>query len=149
MVKKSKEMELAQELLLKTFSFLENDYLYVPKFCVIDSAVFLEYGKLEYTNEIKKRIIDISYTKGSIDGEIKYTFSLSIVRNPYSSLGDMIALNNFLASKNSDFDTRIYGEFEIHKVESILRKIADVLYTDLEDVIDGNVWYETYYPKKD
>lgn len=146
---KSKEMEIAKELVLKIFRFLEKDYLYTPQFEIKGSAVFLEYASIEYINKSKKRSIDISYTKGEVYGEIKYTFSLGVVRTPYIASGDMISLSNYLDSKNQNFNTSITAKFNSQEAENILKEMARVLRSELSNVIDGSVWYETYYPRKD
>lgn len=141
--------DIVMKLILKEFSFLEEDYLYSYCFSKDTSQAFLENLNVEYSNEVKRRKIRIGYTKINVSGEIKFTFSLSITRIPYSGVNDFFSLSNYLQSMNKDFSTSVTNDFNEFKAEEILVRISNALKDYAIDIIDGSNWLETFYPRKD
>ena len=79
MVQRSnKAMEISKQIILKTFSFLEEEYYYTPVAREEESNIFMESLDLEYINNIRRRSISISYTKGKLSDDLKFTYTASI-----------------------------------------------------------------------
>jgi hypothetical protein len=146
---KSHNMEIAKGLILKTFHFLEDQYSYTPVCKVSDDKTFIESFDVEYVNEIKRRKIRISYIKGKVYSEIKYTFNLSITRMPYVGNEDFFSLSNYLQSVDKDFPASVVGEFDEREAENKLILIANALKGHALDIISGEIWLNNYYPRKD
>jgi hypothetical protein len=134
--------------ILNTFSFLERDYLYSPEISETSSNVFDESLDIEYVNKAKRRTVTVSYTR-KVDEEVKHTFSVSIVRSPYTNVEDFFSLSNYLNSIGKDFDTKMLDDFNIVSAEVILEKIAGALKYYCDQIIEGELWLENYYPRKD
>src|SRR5688572_11363549 len=100
---KSHNMQLAKNLILQVFFFLEEQYFYNTVLEAIDDRTFIECLDVEYINEIKRRKIRVSYIKSKVYNEVKYTFNGSITRIPYIGNEDFFSLSNYLKSKNKDF----------------------------------------------
>ena len=145
----SSKIEIIKKEILEVFNFLEEEYYYKPEFKVEESEVFIESLEVEYTNEIRRRNIIISYTKGKVYNEIKYTFGASITRIPDAGNEDFFSLSNYLESIGKDFDTSLVDTFDEVKARKIIKRIADVLKEYVSDIIEGRIWLETYYPRKD
>ena len=146
---KSRRMESVKNLILQEFYFLEEQYFYVPACRLEDGTTFIESLNVEYVNEIKRRKIRISYTKSNVYNEIKYTFNGSITRIPYVGNEDFFSLSNYLQSINKDFSTSLVNDFMEGEAKKILTQIAFALKKYALDIIEGNEWLETYYPRKD
>lgn len=142
-------MEVAKNIILKVFHFLEEQYYYTPACKVEDDSTFIESLDVEYINEIKRRKIRISYTKTRVYNEIKYTFSGSITRIPYVGVEDFFSLSNYLQSIDKDFSTSLVNDFNEVEAGKILAQIAAALKEYTLGIIDGKVWLDTYYPRKD
>lgn len=139
---------IIKPLIIKAFRFLENEY-YVPEFQIEESSVFIEMVKVQYVNKILRREINIGFTQGRVFEQIVFTFNVSISRIPYSGIEDFYSLSNYLQSLEKDFETNIYGAFDFDSAEEILNKLADSLKTYAWDIVNGNIWLEKYYPRKD
>lgn len=142
-------MDFAKNIILKVFNFLEEQYSYTPVCKVEDDNTFIESFDVEYINEIRRRKIRISYTKGKVYYEIKYTFTGSITRIPYEGNEDFFSISNYLQSMSKDFSTSLVNHFNEAEAENILTKIAIALKKHALRIIEGNEWLETYYPRKD
>ena len=140
-------IEIAKKLIIKNFSFLEeNGYKYTCKFD--DDPTFIESLYVKYINTLKNREITISYHQGKVYEDIKYSFGASITRMPYSDpLKDFFALNIYLDSIGLDFITSLVNHFDEAEANEILQKIAQALKTHAGDIIDCAAWEEGYYPK--
>ena len=143
------KIEIVRNLILKTFRFLEDQYFYTPVYKKEDDNIFMESLEIEYINEIKQRKVAISYTKGNLHKEIRYTFTLSITRIPYKNPEDFFSLDNYLKSKGRFFSTSIVNDFNETEIENILNRIAVSLKEQLLSIITGNEWLTSYYPRKD
>jgi len=128
---------------------LEDQYFYTPVYKKEDDNIFMESLEIEYINEIKQRKVAISYTKGNLHKEIRYTFTLSITRIPYKNPEDFFSLDNYLKSKGRFFSTSIVNDFNETEIENILNRIAVSLKEQLLSIITGNEWLTSYYPRKD
>ncbi len=146
---KSHSMEVAKSLILKIFKFLEDQYFYIPTYRVEDDATFLEYLNVEYINEVRCRKIRIGYTKAQVYNEVKYTFSCSIIRMPYSDVEDYFSLSNYLQSQGKDFSTSLINTFNESHAEKILIQIAFTLKQNALEIMRGNDWLKSYYTRKD
>ncbi|HET9056049.1 MAG TPA: hypothetical protein VFN30_04290 [Chitinophagaceae bacterium] len=146
---KNHRIEIVKNIILQVFSFLEEQYLYTPKCKVEGDDIFIESFEVEYVHETKRRKIAVSYTKSQVYSEIKYTFSVSITRIPYSGVEDFFSLSNYLQSNGKDFSSSLINDFSEAEAEMILRKIAAALKEHVLEIIDGTEWLETYYPRKD
>ena len=142
-------MEVAKNIILKIFRFLEEHYYYTPVCRVQDGSTFIESLDVEYINETKRRKIRISYTKTRVYNEIKYTFSGSITRIPYAGVEDFFSLSNYLQSIGKYFSTSLVNDLNESDAENILIQIAVALKEHALHIIDGKEWIETYYPRKD
>ena len=142
-------MEIAKNLILKVFRFLEDQYLLTSCYKVENDPTFIEYLNVEYVDEIKRRKIRIGYTKGEVYNEIKYTFSSSITRIPYSGVEDYFSLSQYLQSIGKDFSTSLVNHFDETEAQNILVQIVTALKEHALDIIDGKKWLESYYPRKD
>ena len=145
----SSKIEIIKETILKAFNFLEEEYFYRYESRVEVSDTFIESLEVEYTSEIRRRNIIISYTKGKVNDEIKYTFNASITRIPYVGSEDFFSLSNYLQSIGKDFNTSLINKLDEVKAKTIIKRIADVIKEHALDIIEGSVWLETYYPRKD
>lgn len=142
-------IEIVKNLILKTFHFLEDQYFYTPVYKAEDDSMFMESLEIEYVNENKQRKVAISYTKGNLHKEIRYTFTLSITRIPYINPEDFFSLDNYLKSKGRFFSTSLVTDFNETEAENILKQIAASLKEHALYIIDGKEWLATYYPRKD
>jgi hypothetical protein len=138
-----------KEEILSSFSFLEKEYNYSVIFKEIENSVFLESFEFEYSNEILRREITLSYSKGLVDDIIRHTFALTIVRLPYVGVGDFFVLDNYLKFKGIKTISNIDNELEIYKVRTVLNEIANLIKSNVLEVINGECWYEKFYPKVD
>jgi hypothetical protein len=91
----------------------------------------------------------LSYTKGNVYDDVKYTFSSSIVRLSYLEFYDYYSLFQHLDSIGKDYNTSIINIFSLTEAERILNKIANSLKTFSIKVIDKSEWLDKYYPRKD
>jgi len=146
---KSHNMQLAKNLILQVFFFLEEQYFYNTVLEAIDDRTFIECLDVEYINEIKRRKIRVSYIKSKVYNEVKYTFNGSITRIPYIGNEDFFSLSNYLKSKNKDFSTSLTRDFNEPEAKNILTQIAVAFKKYASNIIDGKEWLETYYPRKD
>ena len=142
-------MEALKDLILKAFFFLEEQYFYTHIFKKNEDNTFIEYLVMDYINEIKRRTITISYTKAKVYDEISYTFTVTITRTPYSNVEDIFSLSNYLQAKGKDFSTSIVNDFNEQEAKEILKKLALSLKENALEIIEGNLWLETYYTRKD
>lgn len=141
--------EIAKQLISEIFYFLETSYYYTPTISIEDSHLFVESINVEFTNEIRRRNVWISYTQGEVDGELRFTFSAAITRIPYAGNEDFFSLSNFLVSKDKNYSTSLINDFDSGDAEMILKKTARSLKEDALPIIAGEVWFEQFYPKKD
>jgi hypothetical protein len=74
-LRRNSTIEISRELILKTFYFLEEEYYYTPECKEEESNIFIESLDVGYINEIRRRKINISYTKGKLDDDLKFTYS--------------------------------------------------------------------------
>ena len=146
---KSKEMKIAEELILKAFNFLVDDYMFSPQLKTEESLIFIESIAIEFIHNNYCRNVRVSYVKGKVYNDIKYTFEVSITRIPYTGKNDFLSVSNYLNSKNEDFNTSLTNDFNSEKAENILNKMASILRSELFNVVDGSAWYENYYPRID
>ena len=140
-------MEIVTKMIVTTFNFLEKEYFYTPSYKVGDSALFIDSLHVEYVNEVKSREIIIGYTKSDLNNEIRYTFSVSITRTPYTKVEDFFSLDNYLQSKASDFSTSLVNNFDEAEAQKILIEIVFALKEHALNIIDGKVWLDKYYPR--
>lgn len=147
--KNDSKIELVKQTIHKVFYFLEEEFYYVPLVKVVESAIFIESIEVEYINELIRRSIDISYTKSKSSGELKYTFTASISRLPYTGVEDFFSLSTYLKSKGKDFPISLVNHFDGTEAELILDRIAAALKENTLEIITGTLWLETFYPKKD
>jgi len=146
---KKRRMESAKDLILQAFYFLESQYFYTHVYYEKEDITFIESLDVEYVNEIRRRKIRISYTNANVYNESKYTFSMSITRIPYSGVEDFFSLSNYLQSKGRDFSTSIVNYFNEQEAEKILKKLAKSTIENTLPIVEGNLWLESYYPRKD
>jgi hypothetical protein len=101
-MKNQSELSIAKKLIIKEFSFLEEQGF--ERFSKIRrSNVFINSLDVEYRNLDRQRKICISYTKGKVFEEIKYSFTLSIYRIPYVDVEDFFSLPAYLTSIDKVF----------------------------------------------
>ena len=143
------EIAIVKHEIFKTFHFLEKEYFYFPNSNEEVSSLFDNSVKVEYINKIRRREIAIRYTKGKFNGDVKFTFSVSIIRTPYVSFEDFFSLDIYLQSIGKHFSTGFVTNFNFHELQTILQKLANSLKEHAEKIIDGSIWLETYYPRKD
>lgn len=146
---KNHRIEVVKNIILQVFSFLEEQYLYSPDCKEEKEHLFNESFEILYVNEIKRRKIAVSYTQSNVFNEIRYTFSVSITRLPYSGVEDFFSLSNYLQSVGINFSTTLINKFNEVEAEEILRKIAAALSEHALAIIKGRIWLEDFYPKKD
>jgi|KBSMisStandDraft_5_1062788.scaffolds.fasta_scaffold1517300_1 hypothetical protein len=150
MVKRNEsKIECAKEIILNSFYFLEDKYYYAPVFRIEESNIFIESLDVEYTNEIRRRKINISFTKGKLGDNTKYTFTVSITRTPYTGVEDFFSMSNYLQSLGKDFNTSIINDFDKSEADIIVKKIAEALKEHASKIIEGAIWLETFYPRRD
>lgn len=92
--------------------------------------------------------MSVSYTKG-ISHEEKYTFSITIERIPYSGSEDIISFRNYLRSIDKDLTIKPLDCFDLESIEEILIHLKNALKAHTLEIIDGKIWFETFYPKWD
>lgn len=143
------DYEKARTIILKTFDFLEKDFLYVPSWRIEESNVFIEWLSVNYQNETKSRELQVSYFKGKSEEVIDITFTASITRMPYVGFEDFFSLSVYLNSIGADFNTTIGGDFDEQAARNILQQISTALRKYAMKIIDGKVWLEDYYPRRD
>jgi hypothetical protein len=143
------QLRMVEKIIEERFNFLEKDFGYVPKLIVQTEPPFIEQIKIEYSNEIKKRNIIIGCSKGNVFNEVKYTFTVSIIRLPYSSIEDYFSLNVFLNSVGLNFETSLDNIFTQENASIIVAKLSDTLRDYAIEIIDGVQWLDNYYPRKD
>lgn len=137
----------AERIILDVFSFLEKEG-YIAEAKNIDDDSFIDKLQVKFVNDTIKREITVSYTKGIVEKEIRYTFSLSIVRLPFDwAVIDFISMHVYLFSIGKDFDTRMINHFDESEAHVIVEKIAMALKTSLWEVVKGEIWLEGYYPR--
>jgi len=146
---KNHRMETTKDLILQVFCFLEEQYSYTHIFQEKMDDTFIEYLQVTYINEVKHREVTISYTSGKVYDEIRYTFTITITRTPYSDLEDFFSLSEYLQSKGKDFSTNIVKDFNEQEAEKILEKLAVSIKENALEIIEGNQWSGEYYPRKD
>jgi hypothetical protein len=149
MEKQKNNIEQAKAMILKTFYFLETDYYCAPHIEIKEDKNFKEYLSIKYANQISRREINITYTKGDLDNITKYTFGTSIYRLPYSSWGDMFSLREYLQPLGKYFNTSMDLEFNPIEAQTILDKLVKALKEYTSEILKGDIWYEKYHPKKD
>ncbi len=149
MEKRDNSMIISKNLILNEFNFLEREYYFTPHCRDIQDATFIEKTQLEYINEVRRRNVRVSCVKGKVINDVIYTFTASITRIPYVGNEDYFSLNNYLESIGKDFDTSLTNEFNEKVAEEILKKIAAALKEHALKIIEGSVWLETYYPRRD
>jgi len=137
-------LEAVKALILKTFSFMENDYYYTHSSNIEDSRVFDECLIVEYENTITRRRLSVSYTTGD-----RFTFSITIERLPYNGKSDIISLGNYLRSVDKDFSIKPLNCFDLEAFEHLLIRLRKAIEAHALEIIDGKIWFETYYPRWD
>ncbi len=147
-LKANNNIEEIKNLILKSFKFLTDQYLYAPYPKMKDDPTFIEYFYVDYVEEIKRRNIRITYTKGKVYDEIRYTFSCTITRIPYSGVEDIFSLDNYLESKGKSLDSSLINNFNTDEAEKKLKQLAFDLNMYAKQIINGSEWLEKYYPRK-
>lgn len=142
-------LDTVKSLILKKFYFLESDFNYSHTIRKNQESVFLEGLDVEYNNALSSRTLNVSYTKGEVYGQIKFTFSISIVKNPYTGVNDFFSLSNYLQFLKEDFNTSINDEFDEKEAEVIIDRLIIQLKKYALKIIDGSEWLKEYYPRKD
>ena len=135
--------------ILETFSFLEEQYSYTHASKEKADNTFIEFLEINYTNEVRHRKITVIYTKVKAYDEIGFTFSVTITRIPYSSIADFFSLSNYLQSNGEDFSTTMVNDFNVQEAKRILKKLALSIKENALEIIEGNLWLDAYYTRKD
>jgi hypothetical protein len=149
MEKNNTDIDIAKQLILKVFFFLEKEYSYTPIPKHTEDPFFDKSLDVEYVNEVRRRNISVSYTKTNMNGETRHSFTLSIVRIPYTGYEDYFSLDNYLSSIGKNIQSGVMDIFSSERAESAITFLADAAKEYISSIIEGSVWLETYYPKKD
>ncbi len=141
--------ERLKEIILKAFSFLEEEHNYSVICKETEKDIFIDSFEVEYTNSILRREISISYSKGMVNNIVRHTFAISIVRLPYVGVEDFFVLVDYLKAKGVYININFDNHLEEHKVETRLNEIAKIMKSNVIEVIKGEQWYEKFYPRID
>jgi len=146
---KKNRIEIAREIILQTFSFLETEG-YISNSKIPSDSTSIETIDTEYVNVPKCRKIIISYSMGEFRSEFVHAFHLSIVRMPYvDPMEDYFSLSNYLRSLKKDYDYRMINHFDDDEASKIVSRIAESLRVYAWDIVKGDRWMKGYYPSWD
>lgn len=141
-------IDIAKELIISNFSFLNEDG-YVCSFEIRDDETFIGLLNVFYTNSSKQRRITISYSKCRVYDEVKYGFSISIVKmgSTFDFSTDFFALNIYLDALGLYHSANSVNKFDVLEANMILQKLSSDLKMHASEIISGEDWKEGYYPK--
>lgn len=148
-LEKNNNVEEIKGIIINTFKFLEDQYLYVPTFKKDNDEVFLTSLEVEYINEIRKRKVAISYTLSNLHNELRHSFTATIIRIPYSNVDDFFSFDNYLEKHNINFPHTIKNMYNKHDAQKILTALAKALNENVSAILIGTDWLSSYYPRTD
>ena len=138
--------KIAIKLIKDEFNFL-NDLGYKSSVTEEKRKIFMVNLKVRYVNDKINREIIIGYTKIIINGNIKYSFQLKIVRRPFQNpRRDYFSQSIYLRSLGKELKSSMINDFIIEEAIKILREISSYLKSHSKSIINGDEWIEGFYP---
>lgn len=146
---KNSVVSFVEEIISRHFAYLVNDFEYELSFQDCTDNIFEDCLSAVYTNKKLKREILVSYTKGTVSDEIRFTFSVSINIIPFYAWGGSLALSKYLKSKNKDFISQLVNSFDKEKADKIVEKLALAIRNETLEIIEGKIWLDKFYYDRD
>ncbi len=142
-----RQIEGIKDVIINSFSFLEKEFAFSLEVDEIADSIFEEEIIIRYTNEILRRKISVTTTLGINDDVKTYSIGLVIVRLPYTGIRDLFVLSDFVKSKGESISVNFTFEFDLNKVKQEIEALAKALINHAEEIVKGNLWLETFYPR--
>lgn len=143
------KISLVNNMIHRKFFFLEEKYGYIPYSKEVESTFFDESLHVEYVSINLQRKININYNRSLVDEIDTYTFSMSIIRLPYTGVKDFFSLNVYFRTNRIIFTDQLIHNFSFEGAELILDNLAEfsMKTEEIRKILEGNKWLDTYYPE--
>jgi hypothetical protein len=138
----------AKDIIVKYFKFLEDEYQYVRSDEVSSSEMFPLFLTVIYRNETRRRDVHICFSVIDVPIRVGYSFSTSISTIPRNLIGDSFSLRRFLEMNGVNISDRM-DNFDQKEADFIVWRMSRVVQLNISPVIEGKVWLDRYYVRKD
>jgi hypothetical protein len=140
--------EQAKDLIAKYFKFLEDEYQYVRSDEVSSGEMFLVVLAIVYISETRDRRVSIRFSAIDVRDGRSYAFGLSICTIAEVPGRDHFYLRTFLEMNGVNISDRM-DNFNQEDADFIVWRMSRIVQLNILPVIEGTLWLDKYYVRKD